>query len=486
MNRKPKEIWLKVVLGIVLVLIITGTVSIAYWAMLPNRAPMWTGFGPYDEATQGPRSKTLWDWLELLIVPTALGVGAVIFQYLENRRERQWREELNQQRIFDEYMDDISKVLSQQALDELVDDHKKRLLLSAQTASVLNRLLLERKLAILQFLHQANLITVRRPWVTDSEERKSGRSIITLRNAILNNVDLTAVGRYELIYNIDLSESNLRSANMNNTRISDCFLQEAELTRINLQESEIDKHCSFHNANMEGANLSYSRISGAGFLGCILRTADLRHANIEEAYFGDADLTRIKAQNAIIKNSDFRRADCTEAKFIGADMENAHLQETIFKSADLSRANLVNAMLTVPDFSDANLKEANLSNSEVWVPSFLGSTLCTMENASLQHAKLDNALLIYTNLKNTKANGATFVQADLSNADLSDSDLRSTNFTSANLQDANLQGANLSSAILKDADLRHANLTNANLRGVDLSKAKLAGAIMPDGQVYES
>jgi uncharacterized protein YjbI with pentapeptide repeats len=454
---------------------------------------MWTGFGPYDEATQGPRSKTLWDWLELLIIPAALGIGAATFQYLENNKERNLRDELNQQRIFDDYIEEVSEKLSQYTRDELINNEKMRLLLSANTAFTLNRLTVSRRTAILQFLHQAELITLSRFSRRNIEEQKAVTSVIKLKNATLHDIDLSLIGKYEFIYDINLSETNLRKANMNNTRISRCFFQEAELTEANFQDSEINTKCRFNKANMKKANLRNTKITGASFLACRLREVDLRRTHIKEVYFGDADLTRAMLQDSIIIDTDFRRADCTEAKFIGADMENAHLQETIFKSADLSRANLVNAMLTVPDFSDANLKEANLSNSEVWVPvgpdgpySSEDSDLCNMERANLELAILNDTFLIYTNLKLVKAKGATFVRSNLSHADFSRADLRNTDFTSANLQDANLQGANLSSAILKDADLRHANLTNANLRGVDLSKAKLAGAIMPDGQVYES
>ena len=50
---------------------------IAYWAITAYTAPQWTGFGPYDENASGPRAKTLWDWMELLIIPVVLAGGAI-------------------------------------------------------------------------------------------------------------------------------------------------------------------------------------------------------------------------------------------------------------------------------------------------------------------------------------------------------------------------------------------------------------------------
>src|SRR5688572_10373888 len=46
---------------------------------------VWTGFGEYtDKEGTYYRAKTLWDWMELLIVPTALAIIAYFF----NKSER--------------------------------------------------------------------------------------------------------------------------------------------------------------------------------------------------------------------------------------------------------------------------------------------------------------------------------------------------------------------------------------------------------------
>jgi len=63
----------KIALWVILVIVVS---IIAYWAVNPSNSPAWTGFGPYDENLNGPRAKTLWDWLDLLIVPIFLAVGA--------------------------------------------------------------------------------------------------------------------------------------------------------------------------------------------------------------------------------------------------------------------------------------------------------------------------------------------------------------------------------------------------------------------------
>ena len=51
------------VVALVLLLLVT------YWAWLPDLAPEWTGFGPYETVEGNHREKKLWDWFELLIAP---------------------------------------------------------------------------------------------------------------------------------------------------------------------------------------------------------------------------------------------------------------------------------------------------------------------------------------------------------------------------------------------------------------------------------
>ena len=43
-------------------LLLVAFFIIAYWAILADSAPPWTGFGAYNEEAAGPRAKTLWDW----------------------------------------------------------------------------------------------------------------------------------------------------------------------------------------------------------------------------------------------------------------------------------------------------------------------------------------------------------------------------------------------------------------------------------------
>src|SRR5215217_3890326 len=49
----------------------------------------WTGFGQYKVNGEVQPFKTLWDWLDLLIVPIVLAVGGYMFTRTENQRTQQ-------------------------------------------------------------------------------------------------------------------------------------------------------------------------------------------------------------------------------------------------------------------------------------------------------------------------------------------------------------------------------------------------------------
>jgi ABC-type dipeptide/oligopeptide/nickel transport system permease component len=46
----------------------------------------WTGLSPKAHSFQG---KTLWDWLQILIIPAVLAVGGYLFNLTVSRNERQ-------------------------------------------------------------------------------------------------------------------------------------------------------------------------------------------------------------------------------------------------------------------------------------------------------------------------------------------------------------------------------------------------------------
>ena len=69
-------LWAASIVGVVAVLLL---IRLGY-------AYRWTGFGQYKVNGEVQPFKTLWDWLDLLIVPIVLAIGGYLFTRSENRR----------------------------------------------------------------------------------------------------------------------------------------------------------------------------------------------------------------------------------------------------------------------------------------------------------------------------------------------------------------------------------------------------------------
>ena len=55
------------------------------------------GFGPYDETARVARPPTLWEWLDLLIVPLAVAAGAALISTVQKRTELDIAEKARQE-----------------------------------------------------------------------------------------------------------------------------------------------------------------------------------------------------------------------------------------------------------------------------------------------------------------------------------------------------------------------------------------------------
>jgi uncharacterized protein HemX len=126
--------------------------------------PRWTGF----------RGKTVWDLLQLLIVPLALAVIGFWFtvqqdarqqriedqraqqaQKIENQRaeaERKLAEQRAQDVALQAYLDQMNNLLLERNLRESEEDSEVRTLARARTLTVLERLDPSRKIDVIHFL----------------------------------------------------------------------------------------------------------------------------------------------------------------------------------------------------------------------------------------------------------------------------------------------------------------------------------------------
>jgi uncharacterized protein YjbI with pentapeptide repeats len=226
--------------------------------------------------------KTLWDWLQLLIVPVMLSLITVAFAWqqdirqdrIENHRAQANRELANQ-RAQDEalqaYLDQMSGLMLDRGLRTSEEGSSVRLLARARTITILRRLDSERNSDILQFLHEAQLISGTDPDVRLDNSNLSGAN---LSRVALGGVDLSGV---------DLSNANLSETDLSNANLSNAYLNKADMIAVNLFEADL-KFAILHKANLMYADLTKANLSKA-----LLNSADLSNA-----YLNGADLSNTK------------------------------------------------------------------------------------------------------------------------------------------------------------------------------------------------
>jgi hypothetical protein len=217
-KRVATLIGIGVALTVIIVLLAKGSASLG-----------WTGF----------RGKTLWDLLQLLIVPLVLvGIG-LLFEMqqaarqealehqqlaLEDRRaraERELAEERAQDEALQAYLDQMSDLLlAKDGLRESEEGSEVRTLARARTITVLGRLEdPSRKRAIMAFLVETELV-----------QRVEGRApIIHLSFADLSGAPL---------FGADLRGANLYRADLRGANLSDAVLSEADLWQADLSGAE--------------------------------------------------------------------------------------------------------------------------------------------------------------------------------------------------------------------------------------------------------
>jgi uncharacterized protein YjbI with pentapeptide repeats len=217
----------------------------------------------------GFANKNLFNWLEILVFPLAIGVGVpwlTSAQRAQRERDQAFQEhqrelelEIENQRAqdtaFQSYLDQIGDLLINHQLQGLEETTERRVFARTSTLATLNRLEGVRKREVLQFLVEANLIHKHHPLI------------------------------------------NLGGANLRNAALRGTDLRETDLSEADLSEADLSS------ANLSGANLSLATLVGADLREAFLTGADLSRATLFEANLADEQLADAQSlQGATMPN----------------------------------------------------------------------------------------------------------------------------------------------------------------------------------------
>lgn len=278
----------------------------------------WTGF-PADKIPSDinvtsvriyQQSKTLWDWLQLLIVPLTLVVIAYLINETQQKRQLETEQNKKNQDTLDTYFNRMTELLLKENLRISPIDSEVRSVARTLTLTALKHVDGKRKGQIVQFLYEAKLIY-------------KGRDITVIN---LDHADLT----------------------------------EADLSNLRLGQASFP-YCDFSKANLKGAWLKGANLAQSYFYQSNLEEAILDYAGLEYALFPEANLKKAHLWSASCEFTHFERANLNGV-MLGSEpslvKENGELLEV---SAKLSSDNGDFAA----SFGDADLTDAVVMNSQL-------------------------------------------------------------------------------------------------------------------------
>ncbi len=264
---------------IVFVITITWITREGYKWFVTIRWPEWTGFG----------NKTLWDLMQLLIVPAILAIGAYFFAALHAQTERKAASNNIQETALQTYLDKMTELLLKENLRESKENSEVRAVARARTLTMIRGLDGDRKGALLRFLYEANLI-------------------------------------YKNKKVIDLSEADLTLVNLGGVKLREVNLRGADLSKANLVLADLS------NADLSGARLIKANLRGADLISADLQWANLREADLTLVNLDDAKLSEANLSTAILLEADLNRTDLSRAKYSknSEDWSGASIMDTIW------------------------------------------------------------------------------------------------------------------------------------------------------------
>jgi hypothetical protein len=260
MNYKIKGVNNKLVRTISLFILIGGLILVLYWAINPERSPEWTGFSKYNDINY----RTLWDWLDLIIIPGSIGLFAWVFTSYEKDKSKR----IENEKFKDVTLDSFMKVMAELIINnDLPGSPNQKSLAIAKTRMniALDHLDGTRKGQVLQFLYQSNLI--------DKHPN------LKLQGANFNDT---------IIDNIVLIDAEIRGA----------YFENASLLDTNLNGSILNS-CNFKNADFSNSKMNHT---------------DLAYTDLTNAKLRNVDLTSIEFEGAILTNADLEGSKITQSQ----------------------------------------------------------------------------------------------------------------------------------------------------------------------------
>lgn len=228
----------------------------------------------------GFEEQTLWSWMDLLIIPLVLVVGGFILNRSEKKTEWENLKDRQQEEALRTYIDGMSELLLKHFLLTTKKPEVKNVA-RMRTLSVLRRLNRNRKVQVIKFLYEADLINKKNVIVNLKGANLIG---VNLEGAYLESINLAGT----ILDFVNFNDAYLVDANLEGAWLIQADLVKANLKGASLEGAELYAanlgNAKLVNANLKDASLVYANLHGAEMEGINREGADIGRANIAEGY----------------------------------------------------------------------------------------------------------------------------------------------------------------------------------------------------------
>lgn len=190
----------------------------------------WTGFA----------TKTLWDWMQLLIIPVVLAAVSLSFNAQQASTSLTVGQQQQEEAALTTYINDISDLLMTQHLRSSRPGDEVRVVARGKTFATMKRLDGERKGEILQFLYETHLIG----YVSVGA---NGRTVVQKEGI----VDLYGIDASQA----DLTRAYLEGAHLEGLKLQGAKLQGADVAQANLRYAKIEPEQLAHAYSLQNTLL---------------------------------------------------------------------------------------------------------------------------------------------------------------------------------------------------------------------------------------
>lgn len=249
----------------------------------------------------GFETKTLWDWMELLVIPLVLAIGAFFLEHSEREAERKRAKEQSEQ---ERRRTELQSEFERQRTEENAKLERQ----SAEDRAKLEREIAtdrQQEAALQAYIDRmADLLLKENLRTSENEEVRNIARIRTL--SLLRGLD----GKRKGIVVRFLYESGLI----------------VEKPVIDLAGADLSG-AELINANLRGANLSGTYLNKALLWGINLSAANLSHASLTEAKVFNVDLSEANLSQTFLLKVDLTEANLTQADLTGARLSRGRISD---------------------------------------------------------------------------------------------------------------------------------------------------------------